>query len=90
MNSVKVCLHSKRANLIHDTETQSCNKLVEYFSSMRKTSCMKQVCMSKYLISIYYHNFQDYMFLIPSEADSNLKLYHISSTHSILLIYLKL
>lgn len=51
---------------------------------------MKQVCMSKYLISIYYHNFQDYMFLIPSEADSNLKLYHISSTHSILLIYLKL
>lgn len=57
---------------------------------------MKQVCMSKYLVSIYYHNYQDYMFLIPSEVDSNLKLYQISSdlklyqissAHSILLIF---
>lgn len=45
---------------------------------------MKQVCMSKYLISIYYCNFQDYMFLIPSETDSNLKLYHISSAQKFL------
>lgn len=52
--------------------------------------------MSKYLVSIYYHNYQDYMFLIPSEVDSNLKLYQISSdlklyqissAHSILLIF---
>lgn len=28
MNSPKVCLHSNRANLIHDTETQHCNKLL--------------------------------------------------------------
>lgn len=90
MNSLKVCLHSNCANLELDTETQSCNKLLEYFSSMRKASCMKQVCRPKYLISIHYHNFQDNMFLIPSEADSNLKLYHISSAHSILLIFLKL
>lgn len=51
---------------------------------------MKQVCMSKYLISTYYCNFQDYMFLIPSVTDSNLKLYHISSAHNFLLIFLKL
>lgn len=30
------------------------------------------------------------MFLIPSVTDSNLKLYHISSAHNFLLIFLKL
>lgn len=30
------------------------------------------------------------MFLTPSETDNNLKLYHISSAYSILLIFLKL
>lgn len=28
MNSLKVCLHSKHANLRLDTETQYCNKLL--------------------------------------------------------------
>lgn len=50
---------------------------------------MKQVCVSKYLIWTYYSSFQDYKFLIPSETDSNMKLYHISSAHSFLL-FLKL